>query len=163
MEAATELFNKISSSKDDMNVAKLAEIVSFNTDTMTVDVQPLPSKDYDIVLNVPYMVNESKDFFFYIPPQENDLVLLIYIDNDIDNFLMGSDSLSTDRKHNETDCICIGGVSRINAAAKVKDSDALTIATKDNRAAIEIKNNGDINITGRNVVINGDRIDFNEF
>ena len=105
-----------------VNVAKLGKVVKFYPEVMKADVIPLPSEDNAMIINVPVATVRTSDFLLYYPLKPDDNVVLLFIDNDTDNILLGEDSIETERDHDVSDCICLtyikipaGPYSRTNA------------------------------------------------
>lgn len=143
------------------NVCKMAKVVKFYPDTMKVDVMPLPSEDNSMIINVPVATVRSKDFLIYYPLEVDDIVILIFADNDTDNILLGEDSIETERGHDISDCICIGGITLLNDTLEVDEKDALVMQNISNTASISIKKDGDIKIKAKNFKVEAERIDLN--
>ena len=143
------------------NVCKIAKVVKFYPETMKVDVMPLPSEENSMVINVPVATVRSKDFVIYYPLDVDDIVILIFADNDTDNILLGEDSIETERGHDISDCICVGGITLLNETLDVDDKDALVIQNISNTASISIKKDGDIKIKAKNFKVEAERIDLN--
>lgn len=143
------------------NVCKMAKVVKFYPETMKVDVMPLPSEDNAMIINVPVATVRSKDFLIYYPLEVDDIVILIFADNDTDNILLGEDSIETERGHDVSDCICIGGITLLNDSLDVDEKDALVMQNISNTASISIKKDGDIKIKAKNFKVEAERIDLN--
>lgn len=143
------------------NVCKMAKVVKFYPETMKVDVMPLPSEDNSMIINVPVATVRSKDFLIYYPLEVDDIVILIFADNDTDNILLGEDSIETERGHDISDCICIGGITLLNDTLEVDNKDALVMQNISNTASISIKKDGDIKIKAKNFKVEAERIDLN--
>ena len=143
------------------NVCKMAKVVKFYPETMKVDVMPLPSEDNSMIINVPVATVRSKDFLIYYPLKVDDIVILIFADNDTDNILLGEDSIETERGHDISDCICIGGITLLNDTLEVDEKDALVMQNISNTASITIKKDGDIKIKAKNFKVEAERIDLN--
>lgn len=143
------------------NVCKMAKVVKFYPETMKVDVMPLPSEDNSMIINVPVATVRSKDFLIYYPLEVDDVVILIFADNDTDNILLGEDSIETERGHDISDCICIGGITLLNDNLEVDEKDALVMQNISNTASISIKKDGDIKIKAKNFKVEAERIDLN--
>lgn len=143
------------------NVCKMAKVVKFYPETMKVDVMPLPSEDNSMIINVPIATVRSKDFVIYYPLKADDIVILLFADNDTDNILLGEDSIETERGHDISDCICIGGITLLNDTLEVDDKDALVMQNISNTASISIKKDGDIKIKAKNFKVEAERIDLN--
>ena len=143
------------------NVCKMAKVVKFYPDTMKVDVMPLPSEDNAMIINVPVATIRSKDFVIYYPLEVDDIVILIFADNDTDNILLGEDSIVTEGGHDISDCICIGGITLLNDNLEVDEKDALVMQNISNTASITIKKDGDIKVKAKNFKVEAERIDLN--
>ncbi|CDZ74874.1 conserved domain protein [Peptoniphilus sp. ING2-D1G] len=143
------------------NVCKMAKVVKFYPETMKVDVMPLPSEDNAMIINVPVATVRSKDFLIYYPLKADDIVILIFADNDTDNILLGEDSIETERGHDVSDCICIGGITLLNDSLSIDDPDSLIIQNISNTAKIIVKENGDIDIKCKHFKVEAERIDLN--
>ncbi len=137
------------------NVCKMAKVVNFYPETMKVDVMPLPSEDNSMIINVPVATVRSKDFLIYYPLKPDDKVILIFVDNDTDNILLGEDSAETERGHDISDCICIGGITLLNDSLDVDDADSLVVQNISNSAKIKIKNDGKIQIEATEIELKG--------
>lgn len=137
------------------NVCKMAKVVKFYPDTMKVDVMPLPSEDNAMIINVPVATIRSKDFVVYYPLKADDIVILIFADNDTDNILLGEDKAETERGHDVSDCICIGGITLLNDSLSIDDPDSLIIQNISNTAKINIKSDGKIKIEAAEIELKG--------
>ena len=137
------------------NVCKMAKVVKFYPETMKVDVMPLPSEDNSMIINVPVATVRSKDFLIYYPLKTDDIVILLFADNDTDNILLGEDSIETERGHDISDCICIGGITLLNDSLDVDDADSLVVQNISNSAKIKIKNDGKIQIEATEIELKG--------
>lgn len=144
-----------------MSVAKLGRVVKFYPKTMKIDVMPLPSEDNAMIINVPVATVRTKDFLLYYPFKPGDNVVLLFIDNDIDNIILGDDSIETERDHDVSDCICLGGYTLLTENLKVEDPEAFIMQNMDNTARIIVKKNGDIDIKCKKFKVLAERIDLN--
>lgn len=108
-----------------------------------------------MVINVPVATVRSKDFVIYYPLDVDDIVILIFADNDIDNILLGEDSIETERGHDISDCICIGGITLLNETLEVNEKDALVIQNISNTAKINVKSDGKIKIEAAEIELKG--------
>lgn len=162
MDSANKFFNDFSNNiKTNINAAKIGKIVEYNPETMSATVIPLPTEENEIILNVPVATIRSKDFIVYYPLKPDDIVILLFIDNDTDNILLGEDSVQTERSHDVSDCICIGGITLLKDTLDIDDTDSLVLQNIDNTAAVTIKKNGDIDIKAKHFKVQADRIDLN--
>lgn len=144
-----------------INSIKIGKVVKLKPETMMIDVLPLPSEDNAIILNVPISTIQTKDFLVYYPLQVDDLVVLAFSDNDTDNILQGEDSVATERRHDVTDCICLGSIITLKDNIPLEDKENLVIQNKENTASVVIKKDGDIIIKAKNFKVEADRIDLN--
>lgn len=155
MEQANDFFNTLLGQGKNINVAKLGKVVNFKSDVMAVDVIPLPGSDNSIILNVPVATIKSRDYTVYYPLSEGDTVVLLFIDNDTDNILLGEDSVQTERQHDISDCICLGGITLLQDSLDIENFDSLTVKSKE--TTIEITD--ELKIKSNNVVIEANNIE----
>lgn len=146
-----------------INVAKLGKVKKFYPETMKVDVLPLPSEDNALIINVPVATVRCSDFLIYYPFKEGDMVVLLFIDNDSDNILMGEDSAQTERGHDVSDCICIGGITLLKDTLSVNDKDDLTIQNISNSCSIAVKKDGKIEIKGTEIKIEASKVSIDSY
>ena len=139
-------------------VARIGKVKSYDPKNMSCEVMPLPSENNSLVINVPLAGIRSKDFVAYYPLKPDDYVVLLFMDGDIDQILLGQDKADTKRGHDISDCIAIGGISLINDELKIEDSSSLCLQTMDKKASIVIKNNGDMKVKAENLDIKGQSI-----
>lgn len=137
------------------NVCKMAKVVNFYPETMKVDVMPLPSEDNAMIINVPVATVRSKDFVIFYPLKPGDVVVLIFADNDTDNILLGEDNVETERGHDVSDCICIGGITLLKDTLEVDDTDSLVVQNIKNTAKLKIKNTGKVEIEATEIELKG--------
>nr|DAL26889.1 MAG TPA_asm: baseplate protein [Caudoviricetes sp.] len=143
MENANNFFNDLENGlSKGLNVAKLAKVVKFYPEHMKVDVIPYPTKDSAIILNVPIATINTKEYLVYYPLKADDIVVLLFIDFDTDNILLGEDSIETDRGHDLSDCVCIGSISTFKETLKPDDINSLVIQDKANIAKIKLNSDG---------------------
>lgn len=162
MKDANKFFNDFSKNiARGVNVARLGKVVQFYPETMKVDVMPLPSEDNAIIINVPVATVRSRDFLIYYPLQKDDMVVLLFVDSDTDNILLGEDSAESERNHDVSDCICIGGITLLKDKLKVEDTKALNIQNIDKTARIVVKKDGDILVKCKHFKVEAERIDLN--
>lgn len=144
-----------------VNVAKLGKVVKFYPEVMKADVMPLPSEDNAMIINVPVATVRTSDFLLYYPLKPDDNVVLLFVDNDTDNILLGEDSIETERDHDVSDCICLGGITLLKERLDVDDTEAFIMQNMDNTAKIILKKNGDIDIKCKKFKVKAERIDLN--
>lgn len=134
-------------------VARIGKVKSYDPKNMSCQVMPLPSEDNSLLINVPVAGMRSKDFVAYYPLKPDDYVVLIFMDGDIDQILLGQDKADTNRGHDISDCIAIGGISLINDKLDIEDDASLCLQTIDKQASIVINKGGDINIKAKKLDI----------
>lgn len=152
MEQATNFFKDLYNKTQDINVAKIGKVVNFNAEKMTADIMPMPSEDSSIILNVPVATIKTSDYIVYYPLKVNDIVVILFIDNDTDNILLGEDNTETERKHDISDCICIGGINLISSGVDVEEKDSLVIKSK---ACKVVVSNSDIKVDAPKIELKG--------
>ena len=74
---------------------------------------------------------------------------------------MGGDNAQTERMHDVSDCVAIGGITLLNDNLKIEDKDSLCIQNIDKTASIVVKKDGDINIKAKHFKVEAERIDLN--
>lgn len=153
MKEANAFFNSLLDSGAEFNKCKLGKVVKFNAAEMKADIQPLPSNENSLLINVPVMTFMAKSFYIRIPLKPGDMVLVLFADNDLDNILLGGDTRATDRKHDLSDAVCIGGVMPFTATLTEDHAEDLILAKKDSTAKVVIKDSGDIELYGQSVKI----------
>jgi len=143
MENVNKFFNELGEGiNKGLNVAKLAKVVKFYPENMKVDVMPFPTKDSAMIINVPLATISTKDYLVYYPLKPDDVVVLLFIDYDTDNILLGEDSLETERGHDLSDCVAIGCISLFKEPLKVSDIDSLVIQDKGGKSKIKLNSEG---------------------
>lgn len=155
MENVNEFFNDLTKGiNKGLNVAKLAKVVKFYPDHMNVDVMPYPTKDSAMILNVPLATISTKDYLVYYPLKPDDIVVLLFIDYDTDNILLGEDSLETERGHDLSDCVAIGCISLFKESLSVSDINSLVIQDKAGKTKISL-NSGGVEIEAPKINLKG--------
>ena len=156
MEAANDFFNNIIDNSKDFNTVKLGKVVKFDPVKMKADIQPLPSGDSSLLINVPVMTFKTGSFFIRLPLEVGDIVLVLFADNDLDNILLGGDNIATGRKHDLSDSICIGGITLFTERLSKDHGDDLIITNKDLTSKIVLSKNDGIEIkSDKRVTISG--------
>lgn len=161
MKSVNDFFNNFKDDINRINVCKVGKVVKFYPEVNKVDVIPLPSEENAIVLNVPVAHVRSRDFFIYTPLKEGDKVILVFMDGDTDSILFDEDKKTTERTHDISDCVCIGGITLFSESLKVADKESLCIQNKEGTGAVILKENGDIFIKAKHFKVNAERIDLN--
>lgn len=145
-----------------VNVAKLGKVVKFYPEVMKADVMPLPSEDNAMIINVPVATVRTSDFLLYYPLKPDDNVVLLFVDNDTDNILLGEDSIETERDHDVSDCICLGGITLLKEKLDVENKEALVIQNIENTARINITKDGEIDIRSKLFKVRANKVDIKE-
>lgn len=148
---ANQFFNDIIKNAQDMYVARMGKIVNFYPETQKVDVMPWPSEDNAIILNVPVSTLRTKDFLMYYPFEPDDMVVLLFADNDTEDIKLGVDKAQTERGHAITDCIALGGFTRLNETLEVDYPEEMVIQNLKNEVALTVKKDGDLDIKYKNL------------
>lgn len=161
MKSVNDFFNNFRDDINRINICKIGKVVKFYPEKNKADVLPLPSEENAIVLNVPVAHVRSRDFFIYNPLKEGDKVILIFADNDTDSLLLNEDKAGTERCHDISDCICVGGLTLLTEDLKLADKDSLCLQNSDASGSIVIKKNGDIEIKASHFSVKAERIDLN--
>ncbi len=155
MENVNKFFNELGEGiNKGLNVAKLAKVVNFYPENMKVDVMPFPTKESAMILNVPLATISTKDYLVYYPLKADDIVVLLFIDYDTDNILLGEDSLETERGHDVSDCVAIGCISLFKESLSISDVDSLLIQEKGGKSKIKL-NKGEIEINAPKITLKG--------
>lgn len=143
MENVNKFFNDLTKGiNKGLNVAKLGKVVKFYPENMKVDVMPYPTKESAMILNVPLATISTKDYLVYYPLKPDDVVVLLFIDYDTDNILLGEDSLETERGHDLSDCVAIGCISLFKESLSVSDINGLVIQEKGGKSKINLNKEG---------------------
>lgn len=148
---ANQFFNDIIKNAQDMFVARMGKVVAFYPETQKVDVIPMPTEDNSIILNVPVSTMRTKDFLMYYPFEPDDMVVLLFADNDTEDIKLGEDRSQTERRHDITDCIAIGGFTRFNETLDVEFPEEMVIQNLKNEVAMTLKKDGDLDIKYKNL------------
>ena len=141
------------------NSCKLAKVVAFYPETYSCDVLPMPSEDNAIIINVPVAATKYSEFLIYAPLKKDDLVLLVFCDNDSDDILLGSDSTQTERKHDISDCFVVGGITLLNEKLNLVDPESLVLQELQQKAYIKIDKEGKIVIEGQDISMKAPHIE----
>lgn len=149
MEEFNGLLDDMLEQSKSVNVAKLGKVVNFKPETMSVDVLPMPSEDSAMILNVPVATIKTSDYLVYYPLKAGDIVVLLFVDNDTDNILLGEDNIATERQHDISDCICLGGITLLKDNIEIEDQG--NIVVKSNEVTISIGQ--DIKVKSPSIII----------
>lgn len=141
------------------NTCKLAKVVDFKPETYSCSVMPLPTEENSIVLNVPVVALNYKDYLIYGPLEKDDLVLVVFCDYDTDEILLGGDSSQTERVHDISDAFVIGGVSLLNGNLDLVDPGCLLVQNKAKSAYVKLDKQGNIELKSQEIRVEAPKID----
>lgn len=162
MDSANDFFsNLVGGMSNQINGAMVGRIERFNASEMKADILPL-IKDSDgsqlgLLIEVPVSMLRAGGFVIRPPYKKGDIVLVVFVDRDMDNFLLsGKPSMpNSTRKHSLDDAVVVGSVLPFTQALPSGHADDLVIGTDDFSSKIVMQANGNIVIDGRNVTIKG--------
>lgn len=154
----TALRRIIDSYMMDVYTCMPAQIISFDRDNQTCEVQPvLQIKFYDepepvnlpIVTDVPVVFPGSGDFWITVDLKPDSYVLLIFSQRAIANWLTqgGVVEPETARKFSLSDAIAIPGINPFPDKIDSFDADCITIRNRDNTVFVKITDT-QVNING---------------
>lgn len=139
-------------------VARLAKVKKFDPKNMYVEAMPLPSEDNSLVINVPVATLRSKDFVAYYPLKAGDYVVLLFMDGDTDQILLGGDKADTERAHDISDCVAVGGFTLYKDDLNIVDKSGFVIQNLTNMDSyINLKENGDIKMVGKLIEVEAEK------
>lgn len=160
-----------------INCHQIGEIVSFNPETQTAEVQVKMTfylndeiKTYPLLLDCPCIVLGGGEGRITFPIKSGDSCLVLFNDRDIDNWYSGGQTMPprTDRYHDFSDAIALVGLhnKQNQLTDLLADGTELkygtsTIKLQDNKVSITdgtaqlVVSNGAISITAPSLSING--------
>lgn len=165
-----------------INCHQVGEIVSFDPETQTAEVQVKMSfllngeiKEYPLLLDCPCIILAGGQGSVTFPIQAGDSCLVLFNDRDMDNWYSGGQTMPprTDRLHDFSDAIALVGLrnkqNQISGyfaqGTEIKYGNS-TIQLEDNKvkitngtATVEI-NNGNVTITATNVTVTSPTVAF---
>jgi hypothetical protein len=110
MKQAKEFFNKFKSDTvSELNTCLFGQIVNFDPQRMAADVTLLP--DGDLILDVPVGIQQTEDFYIRMPYQIGDVVLVVFIQRDIDGIMRGGDATPSQRMLSMDDAVIVCGIN----------------------------------------------------
>lgn len=147
----------------------LGKIVKFDAEKMKAEVQPLAKSvrpdgtevNQSLLIEVPVAHFRTKEFIIRPPYKPDDIVVVLFADQDIDNILLTGDisSPNTDRVHSVSDAIVIGGIQPYNmAGVHPGRADELVISTVKEKSHIIMNEQGDMEIKAKELKIDADKI-----
>ena len=132
-----------------------AKIVSIDKQSLKADVKPLikvkhgdEDVELPIIQEVPVCTIKAGGFIIKPPYQEGDIVLLLFSERCIDDFIYTGENTTTEakRRHSLEDAVIIGGLNTFTSGDELPDeeSENLVIGKNDYSSKITIKEDGDI-------------------
>lgn len=144
-------------------VADIVKVISFDEESMTVDVLPItryPDEDTfqtkPQVLAVPVATIYGGGFIIRPVYSAGDIGVVVYLDRDSDATIAGGAEAdpNTERLHSGDDAIFIGGIRTGSNTISGLPSGSLCLGTPDGSVLVSISKTG-VDISG-NVTISGD-------
>ncbi len=140
--------------KESLCVAAVVQVLKFDPDKMTVNVQPLSKQlengKYESqppILKVPVAVTHSGGFIFRPWYKEGDTGVVVYLDHDMDATVTGGKEAKplTERNHATTDAIFVGAIVSGDYTVKGLPEESIALAKDDGKIYVAI--------TGEKVVV----------
>jgi hypothetical protein len=117
--------------------------------------------DYPVITDVPIIFPRSGGASITMPVKRGDSCLVLFLDRDISNWLLGNPSKTNSRrKHSLNDAVAIVGLSPFNKNGKAKNNTDLLITfdgceiTLKPGGKIDIHSTKELNIKTENIVVN---------
>lgn len=159
-----EFFNKLSQSlTSGINNCMLGRIEKFDATKMKAEVTPLVKyknkdgsmEERPLLIEVPVSFLKAGPFVIRPPYKPNDIVLIVFADEDIENALLSGDisEPNSTRVHSLDDAIVVGAIMPFTKELPGEHADDLIIAKDDFSTKIVIKENGEIIIQGGKVYL----------
>jgi hypothetical protein len=156
MNEAKEFFKKY---KKDMvaglNTCMLGQIERFDPAAMSADVTLLP--DGDLIIDVPVGIQQTEDFYIRVPYQVGDIVLVVFVQRDIDGIMRGGDATTSQRMLSMDDAVVVCGINLYtDDPLPASNPGDLVIGKKNGNSKIVLNAaNDDIEVTCTNFKVNG--------
>ena len=140
--------------KESLCVAAVVQVLKFDPDKMTVNVQPLSKQlengKYESqppILKVPVAVTHSGGFIFRPWYKEGDTGVVVYLAHDMDATVTGGKEAKplTERNHATTDAIFVGAIVSGDYTVKGLPEESIALAKDDGKIYVAI--------TGEKVVV----------
>lgn len=163
MESANDFFSNLKGSMSDQtNSAMVARVERFDASTMMADVLPLVNTENGeipgMLLDIPVSLLRAGGFIIRPPYKEGDIVLVVFVDRDMDNFLKSGKQSKpeTNRTHSLDDAVVVGSVMPFTDSLPGGHANDLVIGTENLSSKIVVQRNGNIIIEGGNVFLGGE-------
>lgn len=163
MDSANDFFNNLKGSlSEQTNSAMVCKVERFDATKMKADVLPLINNSDgtkpSMLIEVPVMLVKAGGFAIRPPYKKGDIVLVVFIDRDMDNFLRTGDTSTpeTSREHSLDDAVVVGSVMPFTEELPSEGANDLVIGTEDFSSTVIIRPNGDIVIKAGEVYLGSD-------
>lgn len=132
-----------------LHTATPAKVLSYDSQTLSASVQPLASFDgrpYPVIDGVPVAHSGNADIIIHTPLKVDDIVIVIFCENDIDNTLLGNETqeTNTERNHSLDDAIIVGKINIFTELLTELNATDIHIGTKDGVTKVIIKPSGEV-------------------
>lgn len=136
--------------KESLCVAAVVQVLKFDPEKMTVNVQPLSKQlengKYESqppILCVPVAVTHSGGFLFRPWFKPGDTGVVVYLDHDMDATVTGGKEAKplTERNHATTDAIFVGALVAGSYTVKGLPDESICIATEDGKIYVAVTKN----------------------
>ena len=133
--------------KESLCVAAVVQVLKFDPEKMTVNVQPLSKQlengKYESlppILCVPVSVTHSGGFLFRPWFKPGDTGVVVYLDHDMDATVTGGKEAKplTERNHATTDAIFVGALVAGSYTVKGLPDESICIATEDGKIYVAV-------------------------
>ena len=133
--------------KESLCVAAVVQVLKFDPEKMTVNVQPLSKQlengKYESqppILKVPVALTHCGGFIFRPWIKEGDIGTVVYLDHDMDATVTGGKEAKplTERNHATTDAIFVGALVAGSYTVKGFPDKSICIATEDGKIYVAV-------------------------
>lgn len=107
MDILNQFFDNFKKEVQSLDGAKIGRVDNINEKEKVANIQPLPSSENSLVLDVPYTYFTDREGKEFDTLKAGDLVLLVYIDNDISLIMKNQDRVNSKIRNSAEDCIAI--------------------------------------------------------
>jgi hypothetical protein len=156
MKKAQEFFNKFQTNMiGGINTCLLGQIERFDPEEMSADVVLLP--DGDLITGVPVGIQQTSDFYIRMPYLEGDIVLVVFVQRDIDGIMRGGDATPSQRMLSMDDAVIVCGINLYtDDPLPAANSSDLVIGKRNGNAKIVLNAaNDNIDVTCTQFKVNG--------
>ncbi len=132
---------------EQIHVAAIVQVISFDSGKMTVNVQPLSKhlqngkyESQPPILGIPVAHTYCGGFIFRPWFKKGDIGVVLYMDHDMDNIVISSKEAipSTVRNHSITDAVFVGAIVSGNCVVPELPDESLALTTENGQAYIAI-------------------------